>query len=160
GDHLQREAAGDLAGHVLVVLALDAEDALGVLLRGDQHVAVLHEVAHPAPRLGLAPQLGAVVQVDAGRYAGGAGGPGRPAGRLGGAGAEGGRDAGHVKPARPGEDGLPGDHAGPDAGDGRPLAVVEHAAGPRRGAELQEVNADAVVVGPDDVLGIDAGLAG
>ena len=40
------------------------------------------------------------------------------------------------------------------------LAIVQDAAGPRRGAELQEIQADAVVVGPDDVLGADAGLAG
>src|SRR5207249_4759845 len=38
-------------------------------------------------------------------------------------------------------------------------AVVEHAAGARGGAELDVVDADAVLVGPEYVLGADARLA-
>ena len=79
--------------------------------------------------------------------------------RRGGAGAQGGRDAGDVEPLRAGEDLRPIDHARLDGGDGGALAVVEDAAGPRGGAELQEVHADAVVLRPDDVLGRHAGLA-
>src|SRR5262249_33653188 len=55
---LQGEAFRRLPGHVLVVLALDAEDALRVLLGGDEDVAELHQVAHAPAGLFLAPELG------------------------------------------------------------------------------------------------------
>src|SRR5262249_49547715 len=47
-----------------------------------------------------------------------------------------------------------------DVGNGRPLAIVDDAAGPRRRPELQEVQADPVVVGPEEVVGADPGCAG
>ena len=47
-----------------------------------------------------------------------------------------------------------------DARDGGALAIVQDTGSPGRGAELEEVDPDAVVFRPDDVLGADAGLAG
>ena len=100
------------------------------------------------------PQLDAIVEIDAGAARRR---PGRPrALRVVTSAAlalRAGRDAGDVEPFRAGEDLGPGHHARLDAGDGGALAVVEHAAGARRGAELEEVDADAIVVRPDDMLG-------
>ncbi len=75
-----------------------------------------------------------------------------------GRGAQGRRDAGHVEPLRAGKNRGPVDHARFDAGDGRSFAVVENRAGPRCRAELEEVDADAIVLRPDDVIGGDAGF--
>ena len=62
--------------------------------------------------------------------------------------------------ARAVEDLTPVHHARADVGDGGSLAVVQHAAGARSSAELQEIDTDAVLVGPEDVLGANAGFAG
>ncbi len=106
------------------------------------------------------PKLGAVVEIHACLHAGRAGGLQGFAGHLGGCGAQPGRDAGDVEPLDARENLGPGDRAGLQGGDGRAFAVVEDAAGARRGAEFEEIQADAVFVGPHDVLGGYAGLAG
>jgi len=63
-----------------------------------------------------------------------------------------------VKPLTTGEDGLPVNRAGPDLGDSGLFAIVKHAARTRRGAEFQEVDANAVLVRPGDMLGTNSRL--
>src|SRR5262249_13955506 len=159
GDNLQWEAVGHAGGGLLVILAGDAQDALDVLLGGDEHVAELHQVGHAAAGLGLAPQFDAVIQIHAGLQADGAGSLQRFARRLGGTGTQRRRDAGDVEPFNAGEHFRPRYHAGPDRGDGRGLAIVQYTAGARGGAEFEEVNANAILRRPDDVLAGHAGLA-
>src|SRR5262249_27156336 len=64
-----------------------------------------------------------------------------------------------MKPFRSREDRLPIDHVRPDVGDGRSLAIVQHTAATRRSTEFQEVQANAIVIGPEKVFGRNAGLA-
>src|SRR5262249_39429580 len=70
------------------------------------------------------------------------------------------RDARDVKPARPRENSRPIDRARFDIRDGRAAPVVQDAAGPRGGAEFEEIQADAILVGPDDLIDGDASFAG
>ena len=74
GDGPERKAPRQLYGRILMVLARNAEDFFGVLLRGDEYVAVLHQVGHAAVRFGLTPELYAVIEIDAGGDVGGLGG--------------------------------------------------------------------------------------
>src|SRR5206468_24792 len=150
------EAAGELAGDVLVILAADAEYFFRVLFGRDEDIAILHKVGHPAAGLGLTPEFGAVVEVDAYLHGSGAGRLQRLARRLCGGRAESWRNAGDVEPLRAVEDHRPVHGAGTDVRDRGAFAVIENAAGPRGRAEFQEVNADAVLVSPNHVLGADA----
>src|SRR5258707_12831455 len=65
-----------------------------------------------------------------------------------------------MKPAGTAEDVGPPNHAGTDTGDGRPLAIVEDAACSRRRAELQEIDPDAVFVGPENMVCVDSCFPG
>ena len=122
----------------------------------NQHVAVLHQAGHHATRFGLTPELAPVVEIDARLHAGHAGGFQRFQSHVGSRCAKGRRNARHVEPSASREDSRPVDHARPDAGDRRAFAVVKDAAGPRSCAEFKEVDAHSVIVGPDDVTGIDS----
>ena len=44
--------------------------------------------------------------------------------------------------------------------DGGVFAIVQHATGPRRSPKLEEIDADAIAVGPNDVRRIDARFPG
>src|SRR5579863_1099842 len=64
-----------------------------------------------------------------------------------------------MTPLRAREDTLPVDFSRLDSADGRVSAVVEHRARTRRGAELDEVEAQPAVLRPDQLGDVDARLA-
>ena len=178
GDLLEAEALRQLLGHADIALVADlagvqvrirggdAEHVLGILLVGDAHIHIGHQLGHHAVGLVVGPQLLAVVQVAADGQA-------HVLGLLAGLQADGrqlaaqGRgDAGEMEPVGPGEDGLPVEIGSGGLSDGGPGPVIDDLGGALRGALFHKVQAQAVAA-PDDGAGIhtiaaqlvDGGLA-
>ena len=101
-DHrLDAELLHEPLGHLGEVVAGDAEEELGVGLACQEHVAHGQKRSHDGGGAVAAPELRAVVEVDARGHSGGARRAHGFVHHLGGARAERGRDAGDVEPLAP-----------------------------------------------------------
>ena len=117
---------------------------------------MLHQRRLNLARLFRGPELAAVIQVVADGQAGGFCGGERFRGDFRRRRAQRRRDAARVKPFRAAKHFSPIDRAGLDSADGGKRAVVVNRGGARRGAELGEIQADAVVARPLHARDVDA----
>ena len=160
--NLAKRDGHDLAAEILVELpdnlfirASIAENDFGIPLRGDEDIDVADDLRHHGFRFFRRPEVLAVVDIEAHQTAVPLGRGDELHGRLPATGGKARENAVGVGQPRPFEDFVPVEIAGGDRARRAALAVVNHRAGPGRGAEFDVVDAQPRAGNELDVRGVD-----